>query len=170
MSTPSKWNAWLIQHCYNPYGTTHLMKTGKKGSFGPKKTPFGGSGCPHLNLNTRAIELPHSTSSHFIECFVPKSVLFLKPSVLVFLHIFYTRALLRKDDCNSNFCLANALPYSFKPVSRQNLPCSWIAEILIQPIVRVWRVPATLPNPDFIFTTHTLPGIFLKFSGFRVVS
>ena len=35
---------------------------------------------------------------------------------------------------------------------------------------RVWRVPATLPYPDFFFTTRTLPGIFLKISGFRVVS
>ena len=35
---------------------------------------------------------------------------------------------------------------------------------------RVWRVPATLPYPDLIFTSRTLPGIFLKISGFRVVS
>ena len=34
-------NAWLIQHCYSPYGTTQLEKTGKKGSFGPRKTLFG---------------------------------------------------------------------------------------------------------------------------------
>ena len=34
-------NAWLIQHCYSPYGTTQLEKTGKKGSFGPRKAPFG---------------------------------------------------------------------------------------------------------------------------------
>ena len=29
------------QHCYSPYGTTQLEKTGKKGSFGPRKAPFG---------------------------------------------------------------------------------------------------------------------------------
>ena len=40
----------------------------------------------------------------------------------------------------------------------------------MQPMCRVWRVPATLPYPDFFFTTRTLPGIFLKISGFRVVS
>ena len=39
-------NAWLIQHCFSPYGTTQLEKTGKKGSFGPQKDPFGGSWCP----------------------------------------------------------------------------------------------------------------------------
>ena len=33
--------AWLIQHCYSPYGTAQLEKTGKKGSFGPRKAPFG---------------------------------------------------------------------------------------------------------------------------------
>ena len=35
---------------------------------------------------------------------------------------------------------------------------------------RLWRVPATLPYPDFFFTTRTLPGFFLKILGFRVVS
>ena len=28
-------------HCYSPHGTTQLEKTGKKGSFGPRKAPFG---------------------------------------------------------------------------------------------------------------------------------
>ena len=46
MSRASQRNAWLIQHCYSPYGTTQLKKTGKKGSFGPQKDPFGGSWCP----------------------------------------------------------------------------------------------------------------------------
>ena len=36
-------------------------------------------------------------------------------------------------------------------------------------ISRLWRVPATLPYPDFIFTTRTLPANILKISGFRVV-
>ena len=35
---------------------------------------------------------------------------------------------------------------------------------------RLWRVPATLPYPDFFFTTRTLPGNFSKISGFRVVT
>ena len=46
MSRASQRNAWLIQHCFSPYGTTQLEKTGKKGSFGPQKDPFGGSWCP----------------------------------------------------------------------------------------------------------------------------
>ena len=37
-------------------------------------------------------------------------------------------------------------------------------------IIRLWRVPATLPHPDFIFTTRTLPEIFFYISGFRVVT
>ena len=37
-------------------------------------------------------------------------------------------------------------------------------------ICRLWRVPATLPYPDLIFTTRTLPGKVLKISGFRVVT
>ena len=37
-------------------------------------------------------------------------------------------------------------------------------------MTRLWRVPATLPYPDFIFTTRTLPGKVLKISGFRVVT
>ena len=37
-------------------------------------------------------------------------------------------------------------------------------------ITRLWRVPATLPYPDFIFTTRTLPGNFFKISGFWVVT
>ena len=41
MSRASQRNAWLIQHCFSPYGTTQLEKTGKKGSFGPRKAPFG---------------------------------------------------------------------------------------------------------------------------------
>ena len=41
MSRASQRNAWLIQHCYSPYGTTQLEKTGKKGSFWPQKAPFG---------------------------------------------------------------------------------------------------------------------------------
>ena len=35
---------------------------------------------------------------------------------------------------------------------------------------RLWRVSATLPYPDFIFTTRTLPGNYFKISGFRVVT
>ena len=35
---------------------------------------------------------------------------------------------------------------------------------------RLWRVPATLPYPDLIFTTRTLPGKVLEISGFRVVT
>ena len=41
MSRASQRNAWLIQHCFSPYGTTQLEKTGKKGSFGPQKAPIG---------------------------------------------------------------------------------------------------------------------------------
>ena len=37
-------------------------------------------------------------------------------------------------------------------------------------VTRLWRVPATLPYPDFFFTTRTLPGNFSKISGFRVVT
>ena len=40
--------------------------------------------------------------------------------------------------------------------------------VRLQP--RLWRVSATLPYPDFIFTTRTLPWFFLKISGFRVIS
>ena len=36
--------------------------------------------------------------------------------------------------------------------------------------IRLWRVSATLPYLDFIFTTHTLPRFFWKISGFRVIS
>ena len=32
-------------------------------------------------------------------------------------------------------------------------------------VTRLWRVPATLPYPDFIFTTRTLPEKFWKFQG-----
>ena len=101
------------------------MKTGKKGSFGPQKTPLGALVVLILILirvpsNYRIVH-PAISSNALSQ---NQYILFLKPSVLVFLHIFYTRALLRKDDCNSNFCLANALPYSFKPVRRKILPCS----------------------------------------------
>ena len=37
-------------------------------------------------------------------------------------------------------------------------------------VYRLWRVPATLPYPDLIFTTRTLPGKVLEISGFRVVT
>ena len=37
-------------------------------------------------------------------------------------------------------------------------------------VTRLWRVPATLPYPDLIFTTRTLPGKVLEISGFRVVT
>ena len=35
---------------------------------------------------------------------------------------------------------------------------------------RLWRVPATLPYPDLIFTTRTLPGKVLEISGFMLVT
>ena len=43
-------------------------------------------------------------------------------------------------------------------------------KLFTSPLPRLWRVPATLPYPDLIFTTRTLPGKVLKISGFRVVT
>ena len=42
MSRASQRNAWLIQHCFSPYGTTQLEKTGKKGFVWAPKGPFWG--------------------------------------------------------------------------------------------------------------------------------
>merc|ERR1712055_880970 len=42
VSRASQRNAWLIQHCYSPYGTTQLEKTGKKGiRLGPERPLLG---------------------------------------------------------------------------------------------------------------------------------
>ena len=43
----------------------------------------------------------------------------------------------------------------FAPVGDMELWCT---------TARLWRVPATLPYPDLIFTTRTLPGKLLKIS------
>ena len=53
-------------------------------------------------------------------------------------------------------------------------PAAWLRPIYKSNVgecmtIRLWRVPATLPYPDLIFTTRTLPGKVLKISGFRVV-
>ena len=48
--------------------------------------------------------------------------------------------------------------------------CSWPIQQMMLHKIRLWRVPATLPYPDFFFTARTLPGFFLKISGFRVVN
>ena len=65
----------------------------------------------------------------------------------------------------------------FLPPNSGHLPPSrrwrWRLVVMKQPeslIIRLWRVPATLPYPDLIFTTRTLPGKVLKISGFRVVT
>ena len=54
MSRPSQRKPWLMQHCYSPYGTTQLEKTGKKGSFGPQKASFG---VPEVLGGTRGADL-----------------------------------------------------------------------------------------------------------------
>ena len=38
------------------------------------------------------------------------------------------------------------------------------------PTTRLWRVPATRPDPNFYFATRTRPELFLKSSEFRVLS
>ena len=44
MSRASQRNAWLIQHCYSPYGTTQLQKTGKRVRLAPKGPLWGPKG------------------------------------------------------------------------------------------------------------------------------
>ena len=56
----------------------------------------------------------------------------------------------------------NTIEYNRKPLTTIKIPRP--------PETRLWRVSATLPYPDFIFTTRTLPRKVLKILEFRVVT